>query len=66
MIIGLIDNHSPALTPQEMSDFDQMDSVGDYSGDEVRFFDMFLSYFVKRCCSTWRVAINLEIYFVTW
>ena len=35
MIIGLIDNHSPALTPQEMSDFDQMDSIGEYSGDEV-------------------------------
>ena len=37
MIIGLIDNHSPALTPQEMSDFDQMDSIGEYSGDEVSF-----------------------------
>ena len=48
MIIGLIDNHSPALTPQEMSDFDQMDSVGDYSGDEVRFFDVFLILFDQK------------------
>ena len=60
MIIGLIDNHSPALTPQEMSDFDQMDSVGDYSGDEVRFFDVFLILFGQK------VAINLETYLVTW
>ena len=41
MIIGLIDNHSPALTPQEMSDFDQMDSVGEYSGDEVSYLTFF-------------------------
>ena len=44
MIIGLIDNHSPALTPQEMSDFDQMDSIGEYSGDEVSFTPIPLTF----------------------